>query len=174
MPTSRRDLRDDEVIRFLRYSVTESAAATYTQDSYDTNLSIHTGLIWMIHWIEMNLSPSSVDDPAQDASEWIKCQITRESKAAMVYLDNTDLIAIAALVKDRSATIGTAAGPDTYMGSEHVMIKFPIPIPYAAQNIYIAAQSTSAAAVTIRGRVAYTLRKVSDKFFYRVAQALIS
>lgn len=171
---SRKDLTDQELIRFLRFSVTESAAATFTQQSYDTQLSIDRGLIWMITWIEFELQAENIDDPAAAGTEHLTVQITRESKTAMLTYDDPDLIELVQLTHDRSAAIGTDAGPMYWQQLNPYMIQYPIPIPYSGRNIYVAAVSTAGAAKTFRGRIAYTLRRVTDKFFYRVAQALIS
>lgn len=174
MSTTRKDLRDDEILRFLRFTVTESAAATYTQQSYDTQLSIDRGLIWMIHFIEYDMHAASIDDPAADAFEQITCAITRESKTAIPNLDDPDLISRFRILKDRSAAIGTDAGPMFFMSETPNKIPYSPPIVFAAQNIHVGLLSTSTAAKTVTGRIGYTLRRVSDKFFYRVAQALIS
>jgi hypothetical protein len=169
-----KDLRDDEILRFLRFAVVESAAATYTQQAMDTQLSIDRGLIWLIHFIEHDLGPQSIDDPAQGTLEYIRFQITRESKAAMVDLDNPDAIYMSSSQMERGATIGTDAGPMWTLSDWPKQAIFSPPIPYAAQTIYIAAQSTSGSARTVRGRIGYTMKRVTDKFFFRVAQALIS
>lgn len=170
----RRDLQDDEVIRFLRFSVPESAAATFTEQAYDTQLSIDRGFIWMIHWVETSLQPTNVDEPAAGASESISVQITRESKNAILAMSDPDLIAKVGVIHNRSATIGTDAGPMWVYDKYPVQTVFNPPLIYAAMNIYIGIKSSSGAAQTGAGRIAYTLRRVSDKFFYRVAQALIS
>lgn len=174
MAISVKDLKDAEILRFQRFSVVESAAATFTEQSYDTQLSIDRGLIWLIHFIEFYMTADQVDDPAQNAYESLLCQITRESKTAEVNLSNADLVALHVIQKDRTATIGTDAGPVIHLHDFPSVHYYNPPIAYAAQNIYIAVQSTSASAQTVTGRIGYTLRKVSDKFFYRVAQALIS
>lgn len=175
MAVSRRDLKDEEIIRFLRFTMTESAAGVYTQITLDTNLSIETGLIWLIHWIEWEFGPNEIDEPAAGAIEWIQGQITRESKAAMLNLSDSDVIANYKKMIKRSAAIGTDAGPLWFYDPNiPFMQSFPIPLPFASQNIYCAIQSSSAAAKTIRGRIAYTIRRVSDKFFFRIAQAMIS
>lgn len=172
---SRKDLKDHEILRFQRFMVTESAPATFTQQSFDTQLSIDRGLLWLIHFIEFaGILPSSIDDPAASASEYISAQITRESKDSLVSLDNADCIAKITLQKERSAAIGTDAGPMVFMGIEPIHLNYYPALAYAAQNIYVSIVSTSAAAQVVRGRIGYTLRKVTDKFFYRVAQALIS
>lgn len=169
-----KDLTDDEIIRFLRFKVIESAPATYTQISYDTQLSIDRGLIWMIHWIEFTLSAQHIDDPAVDTTEQIQFQITRESQSAMLGFDDADLITKQSLEKDRADTIGTPAGPVVILDHSPKVIYFPLALPFAAQNIHVGLISSAAAAKSVSGRIAYTLRRVSDKFFYRVAQALIS
>lgn len=169
-----KDLGDEEIVRFQRFNVAESAAATYTEQSYDTQLSIDRGFIWMIHWIEAALYAGQIDDPAQDAAESISIQILRESQAGILSLSDPDVMWMVTKQKDRMATIGTDAGPVVHLDSYPLIWSFPIPLPFAAQNIHIGVVSTCAAPQSVSGRVAYTLRRVSDKFFYRVAQALIS
>lgn len=167
------DLKDSEILRFLRFSVTESAAATFTQTSIDTNLSVDRGVIWLIHFIEMGLDPEYIDDPAQNATETFKIQVTRESKTAILSYNDADLIEMGIASKDRVATIGTEAGPSIQYAISPHMFKYQPAIPYAAGTIYVGVQSTSSAAKTGVGRIGYTIRHVSDKFFYRVASALI-
>jgi len=169
-----RDLRDDEIIRFLRFSVTESAAATFTQQSYDTQLSIDRGYIWMIHWIEAQINPNKLEMPAANDIETVSLQIARESQAAMHDLNNPDIIAYTEMQIKRSAAIGTDAGPLWVDWHSPIKTEYPIPLPYAAQEIHVGLVTSHASVQTINGRIAYTLRRVSDKFFYRVAQALIS
>lgn len=169
-----KDLRDDEIIRFLRFNVSESAPSTFTQQSFDTQLSIDRGLIWMIAWIEYTLALQDIDDPAQDAMEILSMHVARESKTSILGLHDADCIFRASIVKDRFATIGTEAGPVVNVDQYPRMRVFPIPLPYAAQDIHIGILGSAAAAKTVTGRIAYILRRVSDKFFYRVAQTLIS
>lgn len=170
----RKDLKDDEILRFFRFSLTESAVATFTEESYDTQLSIDRGIIWLLHFIELKMLYSSVDDPAQNAEEHVEFQITRESKSAMLHLNSPDVIFKAQIEKDRTATIGTDAGPVILGSRAPIIYSYAPPIAYAAQSIHVAVHSTCAAVQTVNGRVGYTLRRVTDKFFYRVASALIS
>lgn len=174
MSVSRRDLKDDEVLRFLRFSVTESAAATFTEQEYDTQLSIDRGLIWLIHWAEIQINVNIIEQPAASTTEAMYVQITRESQSAILSVSDADVIVYADKMKDRGAAVGTDAGPAMFLDKVPDKFDFSPPLPYAAQNIYVGIKSTAAAAKTIHGRIAYTLRRVSDKFFYRVAQALIS
>lgn len=167
------DLKDDEILRFFRASVTESAAATFTQQEIDTQLSIERGYIWLIHFLEFFITPSEVDDPAQGTMERIMTQVTRESQSSILAYNDSDLIESVHYFQDRSATIGTDAGPAWYYNWLPKFYAYYPAIPYAAQSIYIGVHSTSSSAVTIYVRGGYTLKKVSDKFFFRVAQALI-
>jgi len=169
-----KSLLDDEVVRFQRFSVTESGAATFTQAAFDTQLSIERGVIWLIHCIEWLIFPDNLDDVAAGSFENVMCQITRESKSDIVYLNDSDLISFYAQSIGRSAAIGTDAGPLWWYDNDLPKVqKFALPIPYAAQNIYVAIKSTNASPQTIRGRIHYTIKEVSDAYFYRVAQALI-
>lgn len=172
--TSTKDLRDDEILRFLRFSVTESAAATYTEVSYDTQLSIDRGLIWLIHFIQIEMLGSALDDPAAGAGENLKVQIAREGQSDIVNYSDADLIELAVMEIDRSAAVGTDAGPMYWLSNSPKTFVYAPPLAYAAQNIYIGVKSSSGSAQTAYGRIGYTLRRVTDKFFYRVAQALIS
>jgi hypothetical protein len=174
MASTSRDLRDDEILRFLRFSVTESAAATYTEVSYDTQLSIDRGLIWMIHSVEFDITLANVDQPAAGANENLAVQIMREPQSDISNFADPDLIYLHTIFKDRGAAIGTDAGPVIFGAFRPFRVTFPIPIPYAAQAIHIGIKSTNAAATSSTGRIGYVLRRVTDKFFYRVAQALIS
>lgn len=171
---TRRDLRDDEVTRFLRFTVTESAAGTFSETSYDTQLSIDRGLIWLIHAVEFSTALANLETPAAGAVETAAAQITRESQTALLDLNDPDLIARDYAVIRRSAAIGTDAGPLWVYDHGPRRIDFIPPLPYAASTIYIGIQTSNAAAQTVTGRIHYTLRRVTDKFFYRVAQALIS
>lgn len=167
-------IRDEDVLRFMRFNVTESAAATFTEQEYDTQLSIDRGYIWMIHFIEWDINLSQIEDPAQDATETFTGQITRESKSALITQNDSDLIARIRLLKDRSATIGTDAGPVIHAGVSPYKDNYYPAIPYAAQSIYVAIQTSHASVQSLTGRIGYTLARVSEKFFFRVAHALIN
>lgn len=170
----RKDIGDEEIVRFQRFKVVESAAGVFTQQSYDTQLSIDRGFVWMIHWLEAEMNATQIDDPAQDGYESIAMQITRESQTGLLELSDPDCIMTASKVKDRTATIGTDTGPVIVLDSAPIVYSWPLPLIYAATEIHVGVQGSSAAVKSVAGRIAYTIRKVSDKFFYRVAQALIS
>lgn len=166
-----KDLNDDQIRRYLRFSVL--GATAFTQNSYDTQLSIERGVIWLIHQIEC-WTITARELPAASATEYWTGQITRESKAALIGFSDTDLVDMFDERIVRSAAIGTDAGPAWAFISGPLIHMFNPPIPYAASNIYVAAQSTFGSGVDFLGRIAYTLITVSDKFFYRVATALIA
>lgn len=172
-------LTDADVLRFQRFSVTESAAATFTQTTFDTQLSIERGVIWLIHSVEWMFdfktsATGGLTEVAVQTQENIQAQVTRESKSAILQLSDSDLVCKTATQVERANTIGTEAGP-LYLFNPNCVIKqnFALPIPYAAQNIYVAILSTAGTARTVYGRIHYTLVTVSDSYFYRVAQSLL-
>lgn len=168
------DPKMEEILRMFRFSVTESAAGTFTQTSYGTNLSLERGVIWEVHFIDFEILPSTIDTPAAGADEQTQVQITRESKSALVNLDDADLIALVIAEVSRSSAIGTDAGPLWKYWLNPLRFNFNPPLLYGAANIYCAIKSTSGTARTGRGRVGYTLRSVTDKMFYQIATALLN
>lgn len=169
------ELTDEQVLRFCRFTITESAASTFTQQILDTQLSIERGVIWLIHAVDWLMLGGELEAPGAGAAETFQAQITRESKAAIIFPSDADLIDYHSQYIKRSAAIGTDAGP-LWWYEQNAMKRhdYALPIPYAAQNIYLALQSTNASSpATIYGRIHYTIRKVNDAYFYRVAQALV-
>lgn len=172
---AKKDLKDDEILRFLRFKITESAAATFTQVGYDTQLSIDRGFIWLIHSLEVEgCDMANVEDVAAGGTETIHFQITRESKTANLGIDDADVVQSMNVIATRYATIGTDAGPWCNIEYNPRRFLFPVPLIFGAQNIYFGVTGSGAAAKTVTGRLGYTIQKVSDKFFFRVAQAMIT
>lgn len=169
-----RDLSDEEVLRIARMRVTESAAATFTQSNIDTQLSVERGVIWMIHFIEFDFETAGLlGEVAAGTVEDVECQITRESKTGMILSDNADIIQRRKIILSRSAAIGTDAGPLSFITPTVLRVDYPIPLPYASQSIFMGVLGTAATPHTIAARIGYTVREVSDKFFFRIAQALL-
>ena len=166
-------LEDEAIIRFLRFSVVESAAATFTEQNLDTQLSIERGVIWMLHWVQVEYLVSNLDDPTQNADENLVIQITRDSKTGIVSYNDSDVIEQFSFEHTRAATIGTDAGPMWLSSVSPIKMSYSPAIPFAGSSIFVGVQSTAGAARTVQGRLAYTIRAVSDKFFFRVAQALV-
>jgi hypothetical protein len=168
-------LQDDEVIRFLRGSATETAASTFTQTSQDTQLSVERGVVMLIHWLELEFeSIGLLSEVGAGLSETISAQFTRESKTALENIDSPDIIEKYELNVVRAAAIGTDAGPLWFNHTNPVRFDYPVPIVYASQSMFFAIQGTDAAtAHTVSYRMGYTLREVTDEFFFRVATALL-
>lgn len=166
-------LSDEEIIRVTRVQATQPAPTTFIQAEMDTQLSIERGVIWLIHFVEFFCDMTAVSDPAAAGSEKEQYQITRDTKNGIVPLNDADVVVQHNWMIKRSATIGTDAGPMWAYGYNPWVRNFPRPLPYAAQNIYFGYQSTHSSAKTAYCRVGYSIRKVSDQFFFRVAQALL-
>jgi len=174
-PQVKKTLSDEEILRLARVRVSESAAATFTQVSLDTQLSVDRGVIWMIHFIEFFFqNVELLGEVAAAGNEQIVCQITRESKTGIVTGNDSDVVQMEKIFASRSAAIGTDAGPLWLEGSGIRRYDFTVPLPYAAQNIYAGILGTDASAAhTVDIRIGYTIRQVTDQFFFRVASALI-
>lgn len=173
--SSAKDLSDEEIIRIGRMRITETGASTFTQTSLDTQLSVERGVIWMIHFIEFDFETVDLlSEVAAGGVESIEAQITRESKTGPIRSNDADIVQRRKLTLTRSAAIGTDAGP-LYAAFQNILrVEYPIPLPYASQSIFLGILGTDAGtAHTIAARIGYTVREVSDKFFFRVAQALL-
>lgn len=168
-------LTDEDILRIARVRVVESAAGTYTQVSLDTQLSIERKVIWMIHFIEFNFSNVYLlSEVAAGGTENVIAQVTRESKGSIIAGNDTDLVQQQKHAIGRSAAIGTDAGPLTLTSQAINRFDFPLPMPYAAQNIYVGLKGTHASSAhTIDVRIGYSIKTVTDQFFFRVASALV-
>jgi hypothetical protein len=129
----------------------------------------------MIHFVEFNFeSLANFREVAANANEFFSAQLTRESKSGILNSDDSDLLQQQTLEAFRSAAIGTDAGPLWSMFPRVYRFDYPTPIPYASQSLFFSILgSSSGAAGTVGCRVGYTIRQVSDKYFFRVAQALL-
>lgn len=163
-----------EYLNFLRFSVTESAAATFTEVELDTNLSAERGILMEIHSIEYYLQSNFglLREVAAGATEQFECQVTRETKSAILNLNDADLIGKYGLQVTRSAAIGTDAGP-LWLPYEVVHKDvFELPIPYVKPSIFVGILSSFSSVATISGRIGYTLRDISREEFLELLVAL--
>lgn len=170
-----KDLSDQEILRVARVRVSETAANTYTQVELDTQLSIERGVIWMIHFIEiMYGSPLRWSEVGPNLFEQTSLQVVRETKTNIVNGNDSDLLQMFQRVLCRSPAIGTDAGPLYYLTNTVDKTTFPVPLPYASQSMFFGLRTTHSSLTSVVDiRVGYTLREVTDKFFFRVAQALL-
>jgi len=168
-------LSDESILRIARMRVSESAAGVFTQLSADTQLSVERGVIWMIHFVEFTFENLVLlNEVAAAAVERVEAQLTRDTKTLIVTGDDTDIIQQCTREIYRSAAIGTDAGPLYWTGNAQVRYDFPMPVPYAAQNLFLGIQGTHASSAhTVSARVGYSIREVDDQFFFRVASALL-
>lgn len=168
-------IKDEDVLRFARGTVTESSNSTFTQEDMDTQLSVDRGFIWLIHFIEFHFeNVELLSEVAAGANEEISAQITRSTQGSIIKLNDPDLIQSAAIYVSRSADINTDVGPLWYFGKMPLIYSYKIPIPYAGSRIFIGILGTDAATPHIVGfRIGYTTKEVSNQYFFRVAQALV-
>lgn len=164
----------NDFMNFLRFRVAESAAATFTQNELDTNLSAERGVIMEIHSIELLFEGLQLlTEVGADATESVVFQLTRESKTAPVVINDADLILRRTPSIMRSSAVGTDAGPIYVYHDQYVRTDFPKPIPYVKPTIFAAVVGTDASGLqAVSGRIGYTLREVSRSEFIELLVAL--
>lgn len=163
-----------DFLNFLKFSVTESAAATFTEKEIDTNLSAERGVLMEIHSIDL-IFPNIIlmaTEIAANANEVTQFHISRESKTAFIKFDDADCIASIARQMGRSAAIGTDAGPLYQFFENCVRIDFPMPLPYVKPSIFMGLLASAASATSVQGRIGYTLRDISRQEFLELLVAL--
>lgn len=165
-------LKEGEVMRFARFSVIQAAAGDFKQIALDTNLSIRTPFVWQVKALQMEIKATEMEWPAQNATENVEVQFTRESKAAIIAYDDSDLLEKYTRELTRVATIGTDAGPAYKTTINPITFLYTTPIIFAGANLYIGIDSTNASVITVKGRIGFTIAKVSEKEFFRYASAL--
>lgn len=164
-----------EYLNFLRFSVTESAAGTFTQVELDTNLSAERGVMMEIHSIELESATNQftlLKEVAAASNEDIRLQVTRDSKTAMVNLNDADCLALFKKEITRSAAIGTDSGPLWIYDDLVHKIDFALPLPYVKPSIFVGIQSSVATLGTMAGRIGYTLRDIDREDFLELLVAL--
>lgn len=165
--------KDEGFLSFLRGSVTESAASTYTETEIDTNLSAERGVMMEIHSIDFDFSLLQLKEVAANGEEGLAMQVIRETKTDILNVNDADLIGKIEKNLFRAAAIGTDAGPLWYEDNRPYTIHFPRPIPYVKPSIFIGIKGTTAgSANTGRVRLGFTLRKVSRNEFLELLIAL--
>lgn len=161
-------------LNFLRFRVTESAAATFTESEIDTNLSAERGVMMEIHSVELFLENNTLlSEVPAGGEEDIHVQITRESKTAIANFLDADVIARVNREVTRSAAIGTDAGPLYLFGDNVIKLDFPLPVPYVKPSIFVGIQGSDAStAQIVSGRIGYTLREINAEDFLGLLVAL--
>ena len=164
----------DEFLNFLRGDLVESAAATFTQEEIDTNLSAERGVMMEIHSVEFQLKNLvNFDEVAAGGVEWVHVQLTRDSKTAVADISDADVIAAERRIVVRSPAIGTDAGPLWFVSDEIVRFDFALPIPYVKPSIFFGLQASDATLThRVHYRIGYTLRDISREEFLELLVAL--
>ena len=161
-------------LNYLRFSLTESAASTYTELEIDTNLSAERGVMMNIHSIEVyNEDLVNVLEVAQSSVEGIAWHLARESKTAVTPINDADVIAFQNTILFRAPTIGTDAGPLWFLSELVSKVDFALPIPYVKPSIFVAVQGMDASATSrLKGRIGYTLEEIDRTEFIELLVAL--
>lgn len=164
-----------QYLNYLRFQVVMSAAGAFTEVELDTNLSAERGVMMEIHSVEVKSVAngfSLLREVAASGVEDTQIQITRDSKTAIIELNDADLIALFHKEITRSAAIGTDTGPLYLYDSLIQRIDFPLPIPYVKPSIFVGVDDTLSSAGTYSGRIGYTLREIDREDFLELLVAL--
>lgn len=145
----------------IRGQVVESAAATYTQATIDTNLAITARHVFILERVWFQYEPLNIVSESGD--QW-QAQLTYASQTAMVSQNDPDLLA-------------------NFIQGIHVVVEggftikrvFQIElggIPIASPQLFLAIKGTAtAAALTLSMRALGYLQRVTEAEFFRVAAA---
>lgn len=163
-----------EFISFLRGAVSESAASTFTELEIDTNLSAERGVMMNIHSIEFEFQHiSELTEAAQGTGETIFAQVTRESKTAIVSINDSDVIAVSKPIFARGPTIGTDAGPLYFLTERVRKIVFEKPIPYVKPSIFLGIHGSDATqAHSVFIRIGFSVEEINRTEFLELLVAL--
>ena len=151
------------LLEFLRGTVVEPSANTFTEAEISTPASRSEKLAMLVWYIEMDIEVPTIED-AQNNS--VQGQLTSTSQTAMIRLDNPDLIW--GNLKRRQA--GTVQGSLTEYYSEPVFkptfVQFAPPFLYAKAEMFLQVLSTGEPSVhRVSVKVGYTLERVPAELF---------
>jgi hypothetical protein len=137
-------------------AVTESAAGTYTEEEVLVPASKVESYVMAVWEVDFEL-PANVDALAD--SDIMQCVLCKNPQGDMPDFGSTDVIA-----KVKQVFKITTTGATEYDAIKR--IKFARPYYIAKQKLYFGAKTTgSAAAKTYKGRIGYTMKKVSKEDF---------
>lgn len=171
---TRRGIRD-EWVQYVRGTITESGANTYTEATVNMPVVVAQGFVLEVHTIEFTIPPLvAADVIATSASVRRRCQLTKSSQSALISIDGPNLIASHDL-QTLSADIQTAeehSGVNTLlMGRLLHAFEEPILLPF--EQIYFAAHSAGyGAAAVYTFRIGYKTVKLSTRQLPELVQAV--
>lgn len=165
----------DQWMQYIRGSVLESAAATFTENTISLPVVVSQGLvveIWSIEWELPTLGIadiSATDDIAEH-----RVQLTKASKTAILRLDDPDLIAAHHLkLYSPSARTAEKGSPTTVGAMGLVVHNFPQPVLLPFEQIYLsAATAGGGSAYRYNVRLGFTTVKISTRQVVELIQAV--
>jgi hypothetical protein len=166
-------IKQSEVLQFARFNAVGGGSGVYNEISLATNLTIRAPYAWQIRALQLEIKASQNEWPAQNTTETLEVQFTRESKAAIIDYDDADLMEKVTRELQRVATVGTDAGPAYREITNPLTFIYTIPIYYTKPLIFIGLKSTfGSGTANVYGRIAYTITKITDKDFLNLLGAI--
>lgn len=166
-------IKQSDVLQFARFNAVGAGSGVFNEISLATNLTIRAPYAWQVRALQLEIKLAQNEWPAQNTTETIEVQFTRESKAAIIDYDDADLIEKITREVARVATIGTDAGPAYREVTNPLTFLYTVPIYYTKPLIFLGLKSTfGSGTANIRGRIAYTITKITDKDFLNLLGAI--
>lgn len=166
-------IKQSEVLQFARFDASGGGSGVYNEITISTNLTIRAPYAWQIRALQLEIKVSQLEWPAQGTTETIEIQFTRESKDAIINYDDADILEKITREARRSPTIGTPAGPAYDYAENPLTFTYSVPIYYTKPSLFVGLKSTfGSGTANIRGRIAYTIVKISDRDFLNLLGAV--
>jgi len=158
-------------LNFLTATLSETTAATFKELEIDTNLSAERGVMMEIHSVE--IGTELLTEVGAAASETMGFHLARESKTALLSINDKDVVIANVVEIARSAAIGTDAGPLQIFFDRYQRFDFALPIPYVKPSIFLGVQGSDASGFTgVHIRIGYTLREIDREDFLSLLVAI--
>ena len=151
-------------MEFVRGTVLESAANTYTVSEIPTPVSRTEKLAMLIWKIQIDLNTASLEDGQQNS---MQAQLTRNREGGMLRLDDPGLLAGSFKVTEAGAAQGSLSEYlREYVDPPSSIQDFQPPFLFAKSEMFISAQGVgNSAALRASARVGYTLERIPADIF---------
>lgn len=157
---------DKQFLQALRFEVAETGANTYGEEEISTPISIGSKMAMDIQAIEIYME-EQFDTMA--SGDQCTVQVSKNSKAAISDLFDTDIIAMFGPLDVNMVTSGAINTPRVfqYIVPRDMSDKTRGGLLYALDKIFVGLRcSGQAAAKTVSGRILYYLTPVSSEQFF--------
>jgi len=149
------------LLEYLRATVTETAANTYTEKEISTPAMPAVCAAMLIHSVEFDIQDS---DLVTDARTLVNVGLQSESLSTVPVLSDPEAIALASTITEDDSTAGSTVGKSE--NKKYQTAYMARPVAYGRSNMYLSITgAVNAGAKTSRVRVGYTLEIINSRAF---------